>query len=98
MRDLTALAEAPAPEPGRASNYGLKNEIRACWSKRAETFDLSWGHAIRTPEELSAWVRLFRSHAPIGPGSRVLELASGTGEVTRALLSMGATVDAVDLC
>lgn len=80
------------------TNFGLKDEIRAYWSRRAETFDLSYGHRIRSRGELDAWAKLIADHAPIAPGDRVLELASGTGEVTRVLLSFGCAVDAIDLC
>jgi ubiquinone/menaquinone biosynthesis C-methylase UbiE len=79
-------------------NYGLKDEIRDYWSLRSQTFDLSWGHKIRTDAELACWANLFKRHGAIAPGSRVLELASGTGEVTRALLHLGAEIDAIDLC
>jgi ubiquinone/menaquinone biosynthesis C-methylase UbiE len=80
------------------SNYSLKEEIRAYWSKRSGTFDLSWGHGIRTEGELSCWASIFADHGKIGPKSRVLELASGTGEVTRVLLRLGCDIDAIDLC
>ncbi len=79
-------------------NFGLKDEIRAYWGKRAETFDFSSGHRIRSTGEFDAWTRLIARHAPIGPGDRVLELGSGTGEVTRVLLGFGCCVDAIDLC
>lgn len=86
---------APAPAP---TNYDLKEEIRTYWSKRSETFDLSYGHKIRSDAELTAWRRLVASHWQPTAGDTVLELASGTGEVTRILLSLGCTVDAIDLC
>jgi ubiquinone/menaquinone biosynthesis C-methylase UbiE len=89
---------APIAEPAPQSNFGLKDEIRAYWTKRAETFDQSWGHKIRTAGELEAWCALFRDHGAIGKGFRTLELASGTGEVTRALIQLGCSVDAIDLC
>lgn len=79
-------------------NFGLKEEIRAYWSKRSETFDLSWGHKIRTDDERDGWAALFRQHGGLGPGMRVLELASGTGEVTQVLGHLGCTIDAIDLC
>jgi ubiquinone/menaquinone biosynthesis C-methylase UbiE len=85
-----------AGRPG--ANFGLKDEIRAYWSRRAETFDLSYGHKIRSRDEFKAWARLIANHAPIAPGDRVLELASGTGEVTRVLLGFGCSIDAIDLC
>lgn len=92
LQDTTRDAARPA------SNFGLKDEIRAYWSKRAETFDLSYGHKIRSRGEFDAWSRLIARHAPIAPGDRVLELASGTGEITRVLLGFGCSVDAIDLC
>lgn len=79
-------------------NFSLKDEIRAYWAKRSETFDLSWGHAIRTEAERDGWAELFVRHGALGPGMRVLELASGTGEVTRVLGHIGCTIDAIDLC
>jgi len=93
------MLQEPTLDAAQAgSNFGLKDEIRAYWSKRAETFDLSYGHKIRSRGEFDAWSRLIACHAPIGPGDRVLELASGTGEVTRVLLGFGCSVDAIDLC
>ncbi|MCO4053348.1 MAG: class I SAM-dependent methyltransferase [Bosea sp.] len=91
-------ASTPITEPAPRSNFGLKDEIRAYWTKRAETFDHSWGHKIRTAGELEAWCALFRDHGAIRAGFKVLELASGTGEVTRALVQLGCRIDAIDLC
>jgi ubiquinone/menaquinone biosynthesis C-methylase UbiE len=101
MPDFLPLARGESP--GRSAeadggNYSLKEEIRAYWSKRAATFDLSWGHGIRTEDELAAWSSIFARHGAIEAGSRVLELASGTGEVTRALVRIGCRIDAIDLC
>ncbi len=82
----------------RGRNITLKDDIHAYWTKRAETFDLSWGHKIRTDGELDAWCGLLRAHGGIASGFNALELASGTGEVTRALVRLGCTVDGIDLC
>ncbi len=87
-----------AGEAHPVANFGLKDEIRAYWSQRAETFDLSYGHKIRSQGEFDAWARLIGAHAPVAPDDRVLELASGTGEVTRVLLGFGCSIDAIDLC
>ncbi len=84
----------PTPRP----NFSVKEEIRVYWSKRSETFDQSWGHKIRTDGELECWADIFKRHGAIASGVRVLELASGTGEVTRVLLRLGAAIDALDLC
>ena len=80
------------------SNYDLKEEIRAYWSRRAETFDASPGHGIRAGAEHAAWQALLGPRlAPDGAPRRVLELGSGTGEVTRVLLSLGHSVTGLDL-
>jgi ubiquinone/menaquinone biosynthesis C-methylase UbiE len=93
------MLQEPTLDAAQAgSNFGLKDEIRAYWGKRSETFDLSYGHKIRSRGEFDAWSRLIARHAAVGPGDRVLELASGTGEVTRVLLGFGCSVDAIDLC
>ncbi|SFD31219.1 Ubiquinone/menaquinone biosynthesis C-methylase UbiE [Bosea sp. CRIB-10] len=86
-----------APAAAKASsNYDLKEDIRAYWSKRSETFDLACGHKIRGDREFAGWVELISSYWQPRPGARALELASGTGEVTRVLLALGLEVDAVD--
>lgn len=84
------------------SNYDLKEEIRAYWSRRAETFDAAPGHGIRPGAEHEAWKALLGPRiAPAGQGgsgpARVLELGSGTGEVTRVLLALGHDVTGLDL-
>ena len=82
---------APTPQ----DNFSLKEEIRSYWSARAESFDLSYGHAIKSDRELQAFQRLIRSAF----GSErldVLDLACGTGEITRALLSLNHRVTALD--
>ncbi|WP_417766988.1 methyltransferase domain-containing protein [Stappia sp.] len=86
------------PLEANGVNFSVKDEIRDYWTNRAETFDLSFGHRIRTDAELSAWVSLFRRHGRIAAGSRVLELASVTGEITRVLTRIGCDIDAIDLC
>lgn len=77
------------------SNYSLKEEIRAYWSMRAATFDNSVGHAIKSDRELKAFQAFFRK--ALGEGSKeVLDLACGTGEITRALLSLSHKVTGID--
>jgi ubiquinone/menaquinone biosynthesis C-methylase UbiE len=77
------------------SNYALKEQIRDYWSKRSETFDLAFGHRIPEGPEFEAWAAAIRRHLEPEP-RRVLELACGTGEVTRLLLSLGHDVTALD--
>lgn len=87
------MTDSSAPRPG--DNYSLKEEIRAYWSGRAATFDTQVGHAIKSEAELAAFQSLLRQ--AFGPEPRaVLDLACGTGEMTRALLSLGHRVTAID--
>lgn len=83
------------PTPSPQDNFSLKEEIRAYWSARAETFDQSFGHAIKSDRELQAFQRLIRDS--FGPEPLdALDLACGTGEITRALLSLNHRVTALD--
>ena len=76
-------------------NFDLKEEIRDYWSKRSETFDLAFGHRIAAGPEVDAWQKPIRQL--IGPEpKRVLELACGTGEVTRLIHDLGHDVTALD--
>jgi len=76
-------------------NFSLREEIVAYWSERAETFDQSFGHGIVPGIEAAAWGEVIGG--AIGPAPKdVLELACGTGEVTRVLLGLGYTVTGLD--
>ena len=90
----TNTAHSASPDFGR--NHALKEDIRAYWSKRAETFDNSTGHKIEDSVEALAWQAMFTT--ALGPlaGKRVLDLACGTGEISRMLLALGAEVTGVD--
>jgi len=72
-------------------NYHLKESIRAYWSARAKTF----GHGIFSPEEFRAWQDPIRNTLGTSP-LRVLELACGTGEITKLILDLGHQVTALD--
>lgn len=73
----------------------LFDRIRDYWSRRSETFDLDFGHAIAPGAEAAAWAAPMR--AWLGPAPRrVLELACGTGEVTRLVHDLGHDVTALD--
>lgn len=85
--------------PGR--NYGLKDEIRTYWSDRAATFDLSTSHRIEDRYGMPEWHRLVRTAFDLGPGEslegqKALDIACGTGEISRVLTSLHAEVTAVD--
>lgn len=79
------------------SNYALKEEIRAYWSQRAATFDQSPGHGVSGPEERAAWLSLLGAALEPAKGLKVLELASGTGEITSLLAALGCDVTGLDL-
>lgn len=78
------------------ANWTLKEDIRAYWSKRAETFDQSVGHKIDDRGEADAWRSLFEQALGDTLQGRVLDLACGTGEISRILLSLGAHVTGID--
>lgn len=77
-------------------NFDLKEEIRAYWDRRSETFDQSAGHGVRTQDELRGWSNILARHIASPENAHVLELACGTGEFTRALLALGCRVDGLD--
>lgn len=78
------------------SNHDLRDEIRDYWSDRAAIFDRDPGHRIADGAEMAAWEALFRAH--LGPGNerRLLDLASGTGEIARLCRRMGFAVTGLD--
>jgi len=78
------------------ANWSLKDEIREYWSKRAETFDLSPGHEIFGDDERAAWHALIRRHLGDGEGRSALDLASGTGVISRLLSELGFKVTGLD--
>lgn len=85
--------------PGR--NYTLKDEIRTYWSDRAATFDQSTSHRIEDRYGMPEWHRLIRTAFDLGPGEslvghRALDIACGTGEISRVLTGLHADVTAVD--
>lgn len=77
-------------------NYDLRDEIKAYWSDRAATFDLSPGHEIFSEEERTAWHRLFLRHLGRGDGRMALDLASGTGVISHLLDDLGFKVTGLD--
>jgi ubiquinone/menaquinone biosynthesis C-methylase UbiE len=77
------------------ANFDLKEEIRDYWSERSKTFDLDFGHKIAPGPEADAWQRPIRALLGDQP-KRVLELACGTGEITRLIHDLGHEVTALD--
>ncbi len=77
-------------------NYGLRDEIKAYWSARAETFDRSPGHEVFSESEREAWHRLIVKHLGPGEGRRALDLASGTGVISHLMDDLGFKVTGLD--
>lgn len=76
-------------------NYDLKEKIRDYWSARAAGFDASFSHSILAGVELEAWKHRYASL--VGTDAlNVLELGSGTGEISKVLHSLGHTVTGID--
>lgn len=76
-------------------NFGLREDIVAYWSDRAETFDSSPSHGIGSDEEREAWKALISD--AIGPAPKsVLEMGCGTGEISRVLVELGYDLTALD--
>jgi len=76
------------------ANHDLVEDIRDYWSRRAQTFDLAFGHHIAPGPEAAAWAAPM-AHLGAAP-ARVLELACGTGEVTQLVHGLGHDVTALD--
>ncbi|MCY0093718.1 class I SAM-dependent methyltransferase [Hoeflea ulvae] len=81
---------------GMSQNYGLRDEIKAYWSLRAESFDSQPGHEIFSEPERAAWHQLIIRHLGPGEQRRVLDLASGTGVVAHLLDDLGFEVTGMD--
>ncbi|NTF34586.1 class I SAM-dependent methyltransferase [Rhizobium skierniewicense] len=78
------------------NNFGLRDEIKAYWSARAATFDLSPGHEIFSEDERAAWHRLVEKHLGRGEGKSALDLASGTGVISHLMDDLGYRVTGLD--
>ncbi|EKJ95658.1 methyltransferase [Bradyrhizobium lupini HPC(L)] len=77
-------------------NDSLRDEIKAYWSGRAATFDLSPGHEIFSEEEREAWHALILRHLGPGEGRSALDLASGTGVISHLMDDLGFQVTGMD--
>ncbi|WP_310423830.1 methyltransferase domain-containing protein [Mycoplana sp. BE70] len=77
-------------------NHGLREDIKAYWSERAATFDLSPGHEIFSETERQAWQQLICKHLGPGHGRKALDLASGTGVISHLMDDVGFEVTGLD--
>ncbi|OIQ33667.1 MAG: SAM-dependent methyltransferase [Alphaproteobacteria bacterium MedPE-SWcel] len=84
------------PTPQVLGNHTLRDEIRDYWSDRAATFDQDPGHRIAEGAEMAAWEALFHRHLGPADGRRLLDLASGTGEIARLCQRLGYGVTGLD--
>ncbi len=78
------------------ANFTLRDEIKAYWSTRAATFDMSPGHEIFSEEERAAWHALIERHLGNGDGRKALDLASGTGVISHLMDDLGYRVTGID--
>ncbi|TRW98880.1 class I SAM-dependent methyltransferase [Paracoccus sp. M683] len=78
------------------ANRDLRDEIREYWSDRAATFDQDPGHKISQGAERRAWAALFQRHLGPADGRRLLDLASGTGEISLLGHDLGFSVTGLD--
>lgn len=81
---------------GHGNNFALRDEIKAYWSSRAATFDLSPGHEIFSDEERAAWHALILKHLDAGNGRVALDLACGTGVISHLMDDLGFAVTGLD--
>lgn len=77
-------------------NRNLRDEIREYWSDRAATFDRDPGHRIGSAAERAAWKAMFQRHLGVARGRRLLDLASGTGEIALLCHDLGYRVTGLD--
>jgi ubiquinone/menaquinone biosynthesis C-methylase UbiE len=82
--------------PANRANRDLRDEIRDYWSERAVNFDRDPGHKITEGAERAAWTALFRRHLGPAEGRRLLDLASGTGEISLLCQELGFQVTGMD--
>ena len=78
------------------SNHSLRDEIREYWSERAAGFDNDPGHKIVDGAEKQAWQALFARHLGPAQGRALLDLASGTGEISLLCHDLGFQVTGLD--
>ena len=81
---------------GVGRNHDLRDEIREYWSDRAATFDNDPGHKIADGAERAAWAALFLRHLGQADQRRLLDLASGTGEIAQLCVDLGFQVTGLD--
>ena len=82
-------------------NFDLKEEIRSYWSQRAATFDDDPSHRIENKLGKPEWLAFIRQALDLDKVGdlndlHALDIASGTGEMSRMLCSLGLRVTGLD--
>ena len=93
---MTTLSYSTPRPSSTLSNHTLRDDIREYWSERAEGFDRDPGHKISEGREQQAWAALFARHLGAADGRRLLDLASGTGEIALLCHRLGFEVTGLD--
>lgn len=74
----------------------VKQRVAAHWDRRAAHFDEDFGHSIRTPEERTAWDRVFALAVNGREGLEILDVGCGTGILSLELAARGHRVTGID--
>jgi len=95
-KQLEQISDSIESHSAHGQNYDLREEIKAYWSQRAASFDLSPWHDVVNEEEREAWHALIIRHLGQGEGRRALDLASGTGIISLLMDDVGFQVTGLD--
>ncbi|MBV9552455.1 MAG: class I SAM-dependent methyltransferase [Alphaproteobacteria bacterium] len=74
----------------------VKRQVALHWGRRAAHFDEDFGHSIRTPEERTAWDRIFALAIGGRDNLAALDVGCGTGILSLELAARGHRVTGID--